>query len=329
MNILITGGAGFIGSHIAEMHLNRGDHVVIVDNLSTGSLENLAHIMTHPNLHFEKNDLLTWVDLPQQITWAERIYHMAAIVGMFYLLEHPVDTLTSNILGCERILRTMCETKSSAHFILASTSEVYAASHHEYLKEDERLAFRAKSEGKWGYAASKFTEEMFTLAYVRTKAVDATIIRFFNTIGPRQNARYGMVVPRFIDQSMQNQPIIVYGDGEQTRSFCDVRDTVAALDIIAKKSSGLGEIINIGQDQHISINQLAILIKKLTKSKSDIIHISYQEAYQEPYEDVLHRRPDLTKFYHYSHYKFQWDIEQTLSSIVEDINLKTYHNLRI
>jgi len=317
MHVLITGGAGFIGSHIVERHLNQGDQVVIVDNLSTGSQENLAHCIGHPNLHFEKNDLLTWGDLPKQVAWAERIYHMAAIVGMFYLLEHPVDTLSSNILGCERLLRTMCEVKSSAHLILASTSEVYAASVQEYSKEDESLTFKAKSEGKWGYALSKFTEEMLTLAYVRTKAIKATIIRFFNTIGPRQNARYGMVVPRFMEQSMQNRPITVYGDGEQMRSFCDVRDTVAALDLIAGNQSALGEIINIGQNQHISINQLAMLIKKLTKSKSDIVHMSYQDAYEASYEDVLHRRPDLTKFYHYSNYQFQWTIERTLANVIE------------
>ena len=317
MNILITGGAGFIGSHLVDFYLKKGDNVCVIDNLSTGSESNLKPFLNHPNFHFEKDNILDWQGLSEKIAWAHRIYHMAARVGMIQLLANPVETLTENILSCERILRLMNELKSDARLIIASTSEIYGPSDKSQLNENDILLFKSAAHSKWVYAASKFTEEMFALTYAVSKGIRVTLIRFFNTIGPRQNGRYGMVVPRFMTQAMANEPITVYGAGEQTRSFCDVRDTINALDLIANNTSAIGEIINVGQDQPITMNQLASLIKRLAKSDSIIQHLSYKEAYGQDYEDIMYRRPDLTKFNQFTAYKFDWTVEATLLDLVQ------------
>lgn len=317
MNVLITGGAGFIGSHLVEFHLNRGDTVTVVDNLSTGSENNIQPFQSNPNFHFEENTVLDWQALSNKIAWAERIYHMAAMVGMIHLLANPVETLTENILSCERILRLMGELKSKAHLIVASTSEIYGPSNKHQLSEDDLLLFKSAAHSKWVYATSKFTQEIFSLTYAVSKGVRVTLIRFFNTIGPRQNGQYGMVVPRFIQQAVTNQPITVYGSGHQTRSFCDVRDTIQALDLIANNPDSMGEVVNLGQDQPITINELAALIKRLTNSNSPIKHLDYQDAYGEDYEDIMYRRPDLTKFNQLTSYQFQWNLEKTLLDLIQ------------
>lgn len=321
MNVLITGGAGFIGSHLVEFHLKKGDAVCVVDNLSTGSEKNIAPFLNHPQFHFEKADLLTWNNLHERILWANRIYHLAAMVGMYQLLADPVGTMTANILSCERLLRTIYESNSKARMILASTSEVYGPSNKMLLREDDLLLFKSASHSKWAYATSKFAEEVFSLTYAGSKGLNVTIVRLFNTIGPRQNSHYGMVVPRFIDRAARNEPINVYGDGEQTRSFCDVRDTTIALDIIANNAATIGEIINLGQDQPITINNLAKIIKRLTKSDSIINHLTYKEAYGQDYEDIIHRRPDLTKFNKFTSYQFNWDLEKTLLNLIRPNSL--------
>lgn len=316
MRILITGGAGFIGSHLVEFHLKRGDEVFVVDNLSTGLDENIEPFRDNPNFHFEKADLLIWKNLSTQLLWADRVYHLAAMVGMYNLLANPVETLTSNIFGCERLLRVMHECKSQARLIVASTSEVYGPSNKEKLCENDLLLFKSASHSKWGYATSKFTEEMLSLAYAYIKKINVTVVRLFNTIGPRQRGHYGMVVPRFVGQAVHHDPITVYGDGEQTRSFCDVRDVVVALERIADTPALIGEIINLGQDREITINALASMIKQLANSDSVIQHIGYKEAYGQDYEDILNRRPDLTKFNQFIDYQFQWDLEKTLLNLI-------------
>ena len=317
MNILITGGAGFIGSHLVEFHLQRGDCVWVVDNLSTGSEVNIKPFENNPNFHFQKNTVLDWDELPQKIEWADRIYHMAAMVGMIHLLAHPVETLTANIFSCERILRVMSELKSEARLIVASSSEIYGPSDKPQLNENDMLLFKSAAHSKWAYATSKFTEEIFSLNYAHSKKIQVSLIRFFNTIGPRQNGRYGMVVPRFVAQALANEAITVYGTGEQTRSFCDVRDTIRALDLIANNKAAVGEVINLGQDQPITMNELAHLIKQLAKSDSIIRHVSYEEAYGQVYEDIMYRRPDLTKFNQLTHYQFDWSLKKTLIDLIK------------
>lgn len=317
MKVLITGGAGFIGSHLVDFHLKKGDEVFVLDNLSTGSENNIDAFRKNPNFHFENGDILTYEGLSKQVVRADRIYHMAAMVGMYHLLAHPVETLNTNVLGCERLLRLMNEGQSKARLIVASSSEIYGPTDKPLLKEDALLLFKSEAHSKWAYATSKFTEEIFSLNYARSKGVRVTLIRFFNTIGPRQNGRYGMVVPRFIQQAASNESITVYGNGEQTRSFCDVRDTVQALDIIAQNSDLIGEVINLGQDQPITMNALAALIKRLAQSDAAITHVPYHEAYGQAYEDIMHRRPCLAKFYKYTSYQFQWNLEKTLIDLIQ------------
>lgn len=317
MKVLITGGAGFIGSHIAEYHIQKGDEVHVVDNLSTGNKKNISAFINNKKFSFSESDILTWPELADKVKWADRIYHMAAIVGMYHLLAHPVETLTSNIFCCERLLRLIAENNSNARLLIASTSEIYGPSDKELLSENDILYFKSAAHSKWVYATSKFTEEIFTLTYITSKQVKATLIRFFNTIGPRQSDRYGMVIPRFIGQAVNNEPITVYGDGKQVRSFCDVRDTVNALDIIASNSATVGEIINLGQDQPITIIELAKLVKSLSDSSSDIIYIPYKEAYGQDYEDILYRRPDLEKFYKLTGYKFQFNLTKTIKDLIK------------
>ncbi len=317
MNILITGGAGFIGSHLVEHHLNLGDHIWVVDDLSTGCEENIAPFQSHSLFHFEQDNLLTWSKLPEKVLWADRIYHLAAKVGMYQLLASPVDTLTTNVLGGERLLRVMHDCESKAHLVVASTSEIYGPTHALLLKEDDMLLFKSSAQSKWAYASSKFIEEVFSLAYAREKGLKVTLVRLFNTIGPRQNSRYGMVVPRFVEQAVSNAPITVYGTGDQLRSFCDVRDTVLALDAVANQPFLMGEIINLGQDQPVTMNQLALIIKRLANSDSMIKHLDYQEAYGQEYEDILYRRPDLTKFYHHTRFQYKWTLEQTLMDLIQ------------
>lgn len=316
MNILITGGAGFIGSHLVDLHLGRNDQVFVVDNLSTGSKKNIEVALNHPNFHFEHADLLKSKHLSDFIRKADRIYHLAAMVGMYHLLAHPVETMKTNIDGCERILEVISKVNPSARLLVASSSEIYGPSQHEYLNEDDLLPFRSAAHSKWVYATSKFTDEIFSLAYAKAKQIKVTPLRLFNTIGPRQNGIYGMVVPRFIAQAVKNEPVTVYGNGEQTRSFCDVRDTIAALDLIAKNEETIGQVLNVGQDQCVSMNQLADMIIGLAQSKSIKKLIPYKEAYGQEYEDIMHRRPDLNKFYKYTSYKFQWNLEHTLLELI-------------
>lgn len=317
MNIFITGGAGFIGSHLVEFHLSRGDKVLILDNLSTGSKKNIAPFLNHSNFNFEYNDIVSSKSLSKYLSWANRIYHMAAVVGMYEVLSHPLEALTTNILGFEKIIRTLSEVNPSARLIVASSSEIYGSDTHP-LKESNILPFKSAAHSKWVYAATKFLDEIFSLVYVNVKKMKVTPIRFFNTIGPRQTGVYGMVVPRFIEQALSNQPITVYGSGEQVRSFCDVRDTVRLLDLISNNEETVGEIMNLGHDEPITMNQLAETIKEIGKSESDIIHVPYKKAYgQEGFEDVMYRRPDLKKLNDYTSYAFQWNLKKTLNDLIE------------
>lgn len=317
MKILITGGAGFIGSHLTEFHLNRGDEVFVVDNLSTGSRENLAHLHHDTKLFFEEADILTWPHLTQHIAWADRIYHLAAVVGMYHLLTHPLTTLRTNILSCERLLREIAAHNPAARLIVMSSSEIYGPSEKERLSEADLLFFKSSVSSKWVYATTKLTDELFTMAYAKSYHIKATAIRLFNTIGPRQNSHYGMVVPRFVKQALAQEPLTVYGSGQQTRSFCDVRDIVVALDAIANTPQTEGEVLNLGQDQLVTIEHLANLVKKYADSASKIVYLSYKEAYGQDYEDILHRRPDLTKLNRFMTIDYQWTLDNTLLDLIK------------
>lgn len=317
MRILITGGAGFIGSHLVEYHLKKGDEVFVVDDLTTGTIDNVKLFQNNTNFQFAKADILTWNNLANVIDWSERVYHLAAVVGVFYVLKNPIKVIESNFLGCSRILNMVANSKSHPRVIVASSSSVYGNNPHSPLSEKDSLILKTTDVYKLGgYAVSKVINENLSLAYNHHKDVSVNPVRIFNTIGPRQTGKYGMVVPRFIQQACQNEPLTVFGDGKQTRSFCDVRDTVTALDILASNSASIGEIVNLGNDEEININDLAKLIISKTHSKSQIQHQSYREAYGEKFIDLKRRIPDLQKFFQLTQFKHQWTLQKTIDDLI-------------
>jgi len=316
MHILITGGAGFIGSHLVEFHLAKGDTVHAIDDLSTGTLDNLIPFQNNPNFRFDNANILTWPGLEKAASWADRIYHMAAVVGVYRVLAEPLNVMATNIAGTERLMQAVATSQWQPRVFLASSSEVYGHGNNAKLNEEDNLILESAAHSRWNYAITKLADEALGLAYVHSQKLPVTLIRFFNTVGPRQVGRYGMVVPRFVRQAFFNEPITVFGDGTQTRCFCDVRDTVVMLDLLADNEKSIGEIINVGNDREISMNDLAQLICKLAKSTSTIQHIPYNEAYGEEYHDILHRRPDLAKLVQLTKFKHQWSLEQTIQDLL-------------
>ncbi len=317
MHVLITGGAGFIGSQLAEYHLACGDRVHVVDDLSTGSKDNLAAFLGNPDFHFSDADIVTWRELEKVADWADRIYHMAAVVGMYKVLAEPIGVMETNIAGCERLLRAIAAGGWNPHVILASSSEVYGPTAADELHEDAELVIRSAARARWNYAISKLTDEAYGLSYYRKHNLPVTVVRLFNTIGPRQTGRYGMVVPRFVAQAVGNEPLTVYGDGTQTRSFCDVRDTVVALDLLAQNPDSAGVIVNVGNDREVSIQALAEMIVARAGSRAPIVHVPYKEAYGEEFEDVDHRRPSLARLRALTGFKPRWTLEQTLDDLIQ------------
>lgn len=317
MKVLVTGGAGFIGSHLVKEHLKKGDEIWVVDNLSTGRIENLDEITHHPLFRFSRADLRVWQDLQEAIEWADWVYHMAAIVGQKVVIAHPVSVITENIQGCERVLEAIGEKNGSCKLLIASSSEVYGYEGTSSFREDALIGFPSRECIQVNYPLSKLVNEAMCLSYFSEKGLDVVIARLFNTTGPNQTGRYGMVVPRFVDQALKNQPITVYGDGKQTRSFCDIRDTVCLLQTLMSSPNTRGEIYNVGNDREISILALALLIKKITDSNSKVVHVSYEEAYQIAFRDTQRRCPDLEKVKKEFSFLPKWSLEETIEEIVQ------------
>lgn len=318
MHIVVTGGAGFIGSHIVEYHLNKGDQVHVVDDLSTGNLENLQPFQDHPAFRFDEADILTWGGLAQTAAWADRIYHMAAVVGMYRVLEEPIQVLATNVAGTERLLRAALAGGWKPQVLIASSSEVYGPNATEDLEEGADLHIRSGAVIRWNYAVSKLTDEALALSYYRKHDLPITIARLFNTVGSRQSGRYGMVVPRFLRQALADDPITVFGDGEQTRCFCDVRDTVVFFDRLLNNRASHGEIVNVGNEQEVSIVELAERVRQLTGSTSPIQKIPYSRAYGEGFEDIHRRKPVLRKLYELTGYRHHYSLEDTLRGLMEE-----------
>jgi UDP-glucose 4-epimerase len=321
MHILVTGGAGFIGSHLAEHHLKKGDKVHVIDDLSTGSKENLEFLATYPHFRFDQADILTWTSLDKSVGWADRIYHMAAVVGVFRVMEDPVRVLTTNIPGTERILRAVRNTTWKPRIILASTSEVYGPccgdlESQPELSEDFNLIFPANGSLRWNYSISKLADEAYAISYHKQFGAQVTAVRFFNTIGPRQTGKYGMIVPRLVNQAVKGEPLTVFGDGLQTRCFCDVRDTVNILDRLAESAKSVGEIVNVGNDRVITMKGLAELIKERAASDSPITLIPYDQAYGGLFEDIRHRKPSLIKMKALSGFSPSWTLEATIDGLI-------------
>ncbi len=293
MRYLITGGAGFIGSHLSEELLRRGHEVFVVDDLSTGSINNIRHLKTHDRFHYTIDTCANVQLMAELVDGADRIYHLAAAVGVKLIVESPVRTIETNIRLTE-IMLGLANKKKRPIFV-ASTSEVYGKSERFPFNEDGDLVMGATTKGRWSYACSKAIDEFLAIAYYKEKKLPTVVARLFNTVGPRQTGQYGMVVPTFVRQALAGRPITVFGDGQQSRCFTHVADVVRALIDIMDHDGARGQVFNIGNTEEISMNDLAKLVRELTGSRSEIVHIPYEKAYEEGFEDMPRRVPDLTK----------------------------------
>ncbi|MGI8566668.1 MAG: GDP-mannose 4,6-dehydratase [Pyrinomonadaceae bacterium] len=293
MRVLITGGAGFIGSHLSDAYLGRGDEVYVIDDLSTGSIENIAHLKKHERFHYTIDSVHNYPVMAELVDQCDVIFHLAAAVGVKLIVESPVRTIETNVRGTEIVLAQANKKKKKV--LVASTSEVYGLSDQVPFREDGNLVMGATTKGRWSYACSKAIDEFLALAYWREKKLPTIVVRLFNTVGPRQTGQYGMVIPTFVKQALAGRPITVYGDGTQTRCFGYVGDIVGALIKLMDDPAAIGQVFNIGSNEEISIIELAERIKELTKSDSEIVLMPYDEAYEEGFEDMPRRVPDISK----------------------------------
>jgi len=313
MKYLVTGGAGFIGSYLVESLLADGHHVTVIDDLSTGSLDNLAAVSDNPSLDFVEGDVLNLPELEYLITRSDMVYHLAAAVGVELVVNDPVRTIVTNVHGTEKVLRGAV--RNGTKVLVASTSEVYGKSDKNSFSETDDLLIGPSTHSRWSYACSKLLDEFYAMAYFRANKLPVMISRFFNTVGPRQTGRYGMVLPRFVSKALKNEPILVYGDGNQSRCFCHVADTVRALRAVAECDAAVGKLFNIGTTRECSINELAQMVVSRLGSSSDIKHISYEEAYEPGFEDMRRRLPDTSVI----HNLIGWEPQKTLENIIDDV----------
>ena len=295
MRYLITGGAGFIGSHLAERLLDRGERVVLLDNLSTGSVENIRHLKSSPFLQYHLDNIENRQLLAELVDDADVVVHLAAAVGVKLIVESPVKTIETNVNGTQLILEAACKKKKLV--LTASTSEVYGKSTSFPFREDADLVLGPTTIGRWSYAASKALDEFLALSYWKEKKLPVIVVRLFNTVGPRQTGRYGMVLPNFVKSALDNAPILVYGSGKQSRCFCDVSDTVEGLIRLIDTERAVGEVVNVGNSEEISIEGLAQRVKDRAGSSSAIRYIPYDQAYEPGFEDMMRRVPCVDKLH--------------------------------
>ncbi len=315
MNSLITGGAGFIGSHLAEFLLSKGEEVTIVDNLSTGKFENIRHLTDNPNLKVHIDTILNEPLMELLIKDCDVIYHLAAAVGVRLIIERPVETIETNTLGAEVVLKLANRYKKKT--LIASTSEVYGKSDKIPFKEDDDSVFGPTIKSRWSYACSKAIDEFLALAYFHEKKLPIVITRLFNTIGPRQTGQYGMVVPTFVQQALLKHPITVYDDGQQARCFANVTDVVWGLHALMSDPDAVGEVFNVGNNEEISILALAELVKEMTGSESEIQFVPYEKAFEQGFEDMRRRVPDITKISDLTGYTPKVELSETIRQIIE------------
>ena len=312
MRVFITGGAGFIGSHLCDALLKEGHQVSILDNMSTGSAANIAHIKDQIEIH--QGDIRDVALVEKAMASADLVLHMAAALGVNTILENPIESVSTNFTGSEVVLNAA--TKLNKRIIIASTSEVYGKNPKQPLSETDDRVVGAPQKIRWTYSDAKALEEAIAHALFLTKQLKVTTIRLFNTVGPRQTGRYGMVLPRFVQSALKNEPITIYGDGTQSRVFCHVADAVRAILTIAKTDSTIGEVYNIGGVGETTIKQLAEKIIEITKSTSALTYTPYDQAYTAGYEDMQRRVPDITKIKS----TIGWSPENTLDSIIDDVS---------
>ncbi|HEY1370150.1 MAG TPA: GDP-mannose 4,6-dehydratase [Gaiellaceae bacterium] len=315
MKALITGGAGFIGSHLADSLLAAGEEVFVLDDLSTGSMENIEHLRSNPRFHLVVDSVLHPAVVGELVHKADVVYHLAAAVGVKTIVEQPVRTLRVNLEGTETVLDA-CR-RFDKRVLVASTSEVYGDHRSEVpLRETDRRMYGATTQKRWAYADSKAMDEFLALAYHEEYGLDAVIVRLFNTVGPRQTGMYGMVIPRFVDRALAGDPIEIYGDGQQTRCFCHVQDTIRALrDLMTDINRTSGQIFNVGANNQTSITGLAERIKRMTGSRSPLVHIPFNEVYGTGIEDMLHRVPCVDKVRE----TIGWTPQRKLDDILGDV----------
>ncbi|MBI4271489.1 MAG: GDP-mannose 4,6-dehydratase [Candidatus Rokubacteria bacterium] len=313
--VLITGGAGFIGSHLAEALLASGSTVFVIDDLSTGSIENLDHLKAHRRFHYVVDSIMKAPVLAELVDRCDVVFHLAAAVGVRLIVESPVRTIGTNIRGTEIVLELADKKKRKV--ILASTSEVYGKAARVPFREDDDLVLGPTVKGRWSYACSKAIDEFLALAYWKEKRLPVVIARLFNTVGPRQTGRYGMVLPTFVNQALRGRPITVFGDGRQSRSFTYVGDVVRALVKLAECEEAVGEVFNVGNGGEIAIEDLAAKVKAMTGSRSPIVHVPYEQAYEEGFEDMPRRVPDISKLKRYVGYEPEVQLEDMIAKVVE------------
>jgi nucleoside-diphosphate-sugar epimerase len=290
---LVTGGAGFIGSHLVEALLEAGDEVHVIDDLSTGSYENIRHLKQHPRLQITIASILDAAVLAPLVQQADIVFHLAAMVGVNRIIDSPVATIETNILGSHSVLSLAARFNKLC--IITSTSEVYGKSTQIPFRESDDSVYGPTTKSRWSYACSKAIDEFLALAYLQEKGLPVIIVRLFNTVGPRQTGRYGMVLPRFARQALNREPITIYGTGEQTRSFLEVSDAVRALLALAKEPKAVGEVFNVGNTEEVSIKNLAQLVQTVAGSNSGTVFIPYDKAYQPGFEDMERRVPSIDK----------------------------------
>ena len=320
MRYLITGGAGFIGSHLAERLLARGEHVTLLDNLSTGSMENIRHLKSNERMEYHLDSIENRHLVAELVDDADIVVHLAAAVGVRLIVESPVRTIETNVNGTQIILEAA--EKKRKVVLTASTSEVYGKSMQVPFREEADLVLGSTTKGRWSYAASKALDEFLALAYWRERKVPVIVVRLFNTVGPRQTGRYGMVLPNFVKQALENEPITVYGSGTQSRCFCDVRDTVESLMRLMDTEKSIGEVVNIGNTEEITIADLAATVKTRTGSTSTISYVPYDQAYEPGFEDMMRRVPSVDKLHGLTGFRPQTKLSEIIDRVTEHLREK-------
>ena len=315
MRVLITGGAGFVGSHLSDGLLARGDEVFVLDNLSTGSVDNITHLKGHPKFHYTIDTVINEPVLAELIDRCDAVVHLAAAVGVKLIVEAPVHTIETNVHGTEVVLKHANKKKKLV--VIASTSEVYGKSVDVPFREDADLVLGPSEKHRWAYACSKLIDEFLALAYWKERKLPVIILRLFNTVGPRQTGQYGMVIPNFVRQALAGHPITVFGDGTQSRSFTYVGDVVRAMLGLIDEPRAVGQVFNIGNGHEITIGDLAARIKALTNSTSVIVRVPYEQAYEAGFEDMPRRVPDISKVRSLVGYEPTVELDEILRRVVE------------
>jgi len=315
MKVLVTGGAGFIGSHLSERLIEMGEEVYVIDNLWTGKLSNISHLQTDKNFHLIVDTILNESVMNELIFKVDQIYHLAAAVGVKNVMDHPVESLEVNVKGTEILLRLANRFKKKV--LITSSSEVYGKHIEHSLSEEDNRVMGSVKKRRWAYACSKALDEFLAMAYYEEKKLPVVIVRLFNTVGPRQTGQYGMVLPNFVQSALLGKPITVYGDGNQSRSFLHVNDAIWALIRLMNEAKAEGDILNVGNDHEITINELAQKVKEMTNSSSPIEHIPYEKAYGPGFEDMQRRCPNIQKIRKLIGFEPKYDMDAIIKSVIE------------